>query len=64
MGYHIKRDDGLYLVGPGSTRMDDKPGCPFQSITAAMRAIDRYRLSIRVFTGRDASVDGFSILSD
>lgn len=45
MQQHIRRDDGKWLVGPGATQVADEPSVPFQSLSAAMAAINRYRLS-------------------
>jgi hypothetical protein len=57
---HIQRDDGKWLVGPGATQVSDTPGVPWSSLTAAMAAIERYRLCLAVFTGRNATL-GFTI---
>lgn len=56
---HIQRDDGKWLIGPGATQMGEKPDVPWASLSAAMAAIEHYRLSLALHTGR--SGDGFTI---
>lgn len=60
MGIHIQRDDGQWLVGPGSTRVADKPEYAWRDLAAAMAAINRYRLSCAVFCAGKGKDDGFT----
>ena len=60
MQIHIRRDDGMYLVGPGSMQVSDKPKHPFADLRAALAAIHHYKLSASVFCNGDGKYDQFT----
>jgi len=60
MRFHIRRDDGRYLVGPGATATSEKPEHSY-SLANACAAITRYRLVASVYCPQRKD-DGFTFV--
>jgi hypothetical protein len=63
MSYFIRRDDGRWLHGATATGTEQaKPDVGFESLRAAMCAIDRYRIVCAVYAPAHKS-DQFTIFN-
>ena len=64
MHFDILRDDGRYLIGPGSTTTGAHPEHPYAGLPAALAAVKRYRLALNVFAPDSPNADaGFTFVA-